>query len=118
MAAAETGGDIAGAVAGAETEVAGVEAAAKAEGAVDGIEAEAGAGAAKAVAAAGDCARADDADRARRAPEPEPWWAALDNSTTEGVGGAVELGKALEAFAMSVEVAGLRPGAMASCLLS
>ena len=105
-----------GPVAGAETEVAGVEAAAEAEGAVEGTEAEAGA--AKAVAVAEGCARVDDADRARRDAEPEPWWAVLDSSTKEGVGGAVELGKALEAFAMSVEVAGLRPGAMASCLLS
>ena len=40
--------------------------------------------------------------------EPEPWWTILDSSTEEGVGGAVELGEALEAFAMSVEVAGLR----------
>ena len=75
MAAAETGDDIAGAVAGVETEVAGVEAAAEVEGAVDGTEAEAGA--AKAMAAAGDCARADDADRARRAAGPEPWWPLL-----------------------------------------
>ena len=107
MAAAETGDDIAGAVAGVETEVAGVEAATEAEGAVDGTEAEAGA--AKAVAAAGDCTRADDANRARRAAEPESWWAVLDSSTKDhGVGGAVELGEALEAFAMSVEVAELK----------
>ena len=85
MAAAVTEGGIAGAVAGAETEVAGVTAAAEAEGAVDGTEAQAGA--AKAVAGAGDCARADDAasGRARRAAEPEPWWAVLDSSTEEGV---------------------------------
>ena len=49
-----------------------------------------------------------DADRARRAAEPEPWWAVLNSSTEDGVGGAVELGEALEAFAMSVEVAGLK----------
>ena len=81
-------------------------AAAKAEGAAEGTVAEAGAD--KAVAAAVGCARADDAVRARRAAEPEPWWAVLDSSTEEGVDGAVELEEALKAVSMSVEVAGLR----------
>ena len=81
-------------MAGVETGVAGFEAAAEAEGAVDGIEAEVGAGAAKVVAAAGDCPRADGADRTKRGAEFEPWWAVLDNSTMDGVDGAVELGEA------------------------
>ena len=81
-------------MAGVETEVAGVEAAAEAEGAVDASGTEVEAGAAKAVAAAGDCSRADDADRAKRAAGPEPWWAVLDSNTEDGVGGAVELGEA------------------------
>ena len=54
-------------------------AAAEAEGAVEGAVAEAGA--AKAAAAAEGCAWADDADRARRAAEPEPWWVVLDSCT-------------------------------------
>ena len=95
------------AVAGAGAEAAGVEAAAAAGGAVGGIEAEAGATKAVASAAAGDCARADGTNRARRAAEPEPWWAVLDSGTEEGMGAVVELGEALEAFALSVEVAGL-----------
>ena len=84
----------------------------EAEGAVDGTEAEAGV--AKAVAAAGACAEAGapsswkDAGRARSAAEPEPWWEVIDSSTEDGVGGEVELGEALEAVAMSVEVAGLK----------
>ena len=78
-------------MAGAETKVDGVEAAAEAGGAVEGTEA----GATKAVAAVEDCARAGDADRTRRAAEPEPWWAVLDSSTEEGVGGAVKMGEAL-----------------------
>ena len=63
----------------------------EASGAVDGAEAETGA--AKAVAATGACAEAGaasswrDADRVRRAAEPEPWWAVIDSSTKDGVGG-------------------------------
>ena len=46
----------------------------------------------------------------RRAAEPESWWAVrmLDNSIEEGKDPPVLLMEALVAFAMSVEVAGLR----------
>ena len=53
-------------------------------------------------------ARAAGAAEARRAVEPEPWWAVLDSSTEEGEDPPVMLLEALVAFAMSVEVAGLR----------
>ena len=78
-----------GTEAGAEAEEAGIMAAIEVEGAAEGTVAEAGA--AKTVAAAVGGARAGDAVRARRAGEPEPWWAISDSSTEEDVGGAVEL---------------------------
>ena len=43
-----------------------------------------------------------DVGRAKRAAEPEPWWAVIDSSTKDGVGGAVELEEALRAFAVTV----------------
>ena len=95
-----------GSTAETEAEEAGVVAVTEAGGVGEGTVV--GAGAAKTVAATVGGARADDAVRARRADEPEPWWAVLDSSTKEGVDGAVEPEEALEAFAMSVEVAGLR----------
>ena len=41
--------------------------------------------------------------RARRAVGPEPWWAVVDSSTEDGVGGAVKLEEALRAFAVEVD---------------
>ena len=61
-----------------------------------------------AVARADGGARAAGAAEARRAVEHEPWWAVLDSSTEEGEDPSVMLLEALVAFAMSVEVAGLR----------
>ena len=85
------------AAAGAVSEAVGTEAVAgattEAGGAVGGAEAEAGA------AVAGAASSWRDA-------EPEPWWAVIDSSTEDGVGGAVELEEVLGAFAMAVEVAG------------
>ena len=45
---------------------------------------------------------------AKRAVEPEPWWAVLDSSTEGGEDPTVILLEALVAFAMLVDVAGLR----------
>ena len=56
-----------------------------------------------------------DAGRARKAAEPEPWWAVIDSSTEDSVGGAVDLEEALQAFAMSVEVDGLEGGWPTGC---
>ena len=41
-------------------------------------------------------------------PGEECWWVVLDSSTEETMDGSVRLEEALKAFAMSVEVAGLR----------
>ena len=113
-------GGTAGAEAGAEAEEAEVVAATEAEGAAEGTVAEAEAGAAKTVAAAVGGARADDAVRARRAAEPEPWWAVLDSSTEEGVDGAVGLEVSWRRHSRHLPCLWewLDLGAMVSCSLS
>ena len=80
-------------------------------GGVGGTVAEAGV--AKTVAAAVGGAKAGDAVGAWRLgfemnPGEKCWWTVLDNSTMEDVDGPMRLVEALKAFAMSVEVAGLR----------
>ena len=44
--------------------------------------------------------------RARRAAKPESWWVVVESSTADGVGGTMELGEALRAFAVIVGVGG------------